>query len=370
MRYFLIAGEASGDLHGGNLIKALKAEDSSAEFRFWGGDCMAAAAGMPPAVHYRDGAVMGIGDVLAKLPSITRRLGACKKDIALWKPDAAILIDYPGFNLKVARFCHKEGIKVLYYIAPKTWASREHRNAMLKAWIDRLFIIFPFEVPYFQEKGIPFTYTGNPLVDEVEACTFVLPCAEPYLAILPGSRMGEISHTLPVCLEAAKRMGMKVLVAGAPSMTPEDYAPFLAGDANVELLFGRTYDILKFASAAMINSGTASLEAALIGTPQVVCWSSGKLTWFVGKKILRVLDHVKYISLANLCLDKVVFKELLQDDFNVPALVAELHSLVEDPLRRSAMQDDYAALRKRLGSGGASRKAAEAMINEIKPQKI
>ena len=370
MRYYLIAGEASGDLHGGNLIKALKAEDSSAEFRFWGGDCMSAAAGIPPVVHYRDGAVMGISDVLSKLPSIIKRLETCRKDIAGWHPDAVILIDYPGFNLKVARFCHSAGIKVLYYIAPKTWASREGRNALLKSQVDHLFIIFPFEVKYFQGKGISFTYTGNPLVEEVAEHPFSRPCEGQYLAILPGSRKGEISHTLPICLDAAREMGMKAVIAGAPSMTPDDYAPYLTGRSDAELLFGRTYDIVKFAAAAMVNSGTASLETALIGTPQVVCWSASKLTWFVGKRILRVLDHVKYISLANLCLDKPVFKELLQDDFNVSALTSELRTLVVDGSRRSAMLEDYASLRVLLGGGGASKRAAVAMINEIKPQLI
>ena len=370
MRYYLIAGEASGDLHGGNLINALRAEDPDAGFRFWGGDFMAAAAGTDPVCHYRDTAVMGISDVIAKLPSITGRLKKCRQDISAWRPDAVILIDYPGFNLKVAKFCHDAGIKVLYYIAPKTWASREWRNSLLKKTVDRLFIIFPFEVPYFQDKGIEFTYVGNPLVDEVGAHVFDKPCEEPYLAILPGSRQSEISRTLPVCLEASRRMGMKALIAGAPSMTAEDYAPFLAGKQDAELLFGRTYDILKYASAAMVNSGTASLEAALIGTPQVVCWSTGRLTWFVGKRILRVLDHVKYISLANLCLDKPIFKELLQDEFNADAVTQELHSLLEDTARRSAMMNDYADLRQLLGSGGASRKAALSIMQEIKPQQI
>lgn len=357
-------------MHGGNLIKALREADPEAEFRFWGGDLMAAASGYAPVVHYRDGAVMGISDVMFKLPSLLGRLNNCKQDIRQWNPDAVILIDYPGFNLKVAKYCHRAGLKVFYYIAPKTWASRAGRNVSLKAWVDRLFIIFPFEVPYFRDKGIKFTYTGNPLVEEVEAHYYENPGSEPYLALLPGSRKGEIERTMPVCLEAARKLGKKVIVAGAPSMTPDDYAPYLKNESNVEVLFGRTYDILKFADAAMINSGTASLEAALIGTPQVVCWSASKLSWFVGKRILKVLDHIKYISLANLCLDKLVFKELLQNDFTAGAVAEELESLLTDQDKRERMRGDYASLKALLGSGGASLAAAKAMIEEIKPSMI
>ena len=367
MRYYLIAGEASGDLHGGNLIKGLKKADPCAEFRFWGGDMMAQASLSAPVVHYRDCAVMGISDVLHKAPDLLGNLKRCKQDISEWKPDAVILIDYPGFNLKIAEFCHEAGLKVFYYIAPKTWASREGRNAKLKAYVDKLYIIFPFEVPYFTGKGIPIEYVGNPLVEEIDAHQWERPCPESYLAVLPGSRKGEISRMMPVCMEAADQLGMNVLVAGAPSMTEEDYASYIGTRSNVKVLFGRTYDILKFADAAVINSGTASLEAALIGTPQVVCWSASSLTWFVGKYVLQVLDHVKYISLANLCLDKPVFKELIQDDFNTSSLVSEVRYLLEDEGRRAAMQEDYAILREKLGGGGACLKAALSIIEEIKP---
>ncbi|MBO7604285.1 MAG: lipid-A-disaccharide synthase [Bacteroidales bacterium] len=367
MRYYLIAGEASGDLHGGNLIKGLKTADPCAEFRFWGGDNMASASLSDPVVHYRDCAVMGLSDVLHKAPDLLGNLKRCKQDISLWKPDAVILIDYPGFNLKIAEFCHGAGIKVFYYIAPKTWASREGRNAKLKAYIDKLYVIFPFEVPYFTGKGIPFEYVGNPLVEEIDSHVWSRPAEEPYIALLPGSRKGEIARMMPVCMEAADQLGMNVLIAGAPSMSEQDYAPYTGSRSNVKVLFGRTYDIIKYADAAIVNSGTASLEAALIGTPQVVCWSASSLTWFVGKYVLRVFDHVKYISLANLCLDKPVFKELLQDDFNSASLASEVRYLLEDQGRRAAMQQDYARLREMLGGGGASLKAARSIIEEIKP---
>ena len=309
MRYYLTAGEASGDLHGSNLMKGLKAEDPDAVFRFWGGDLMSEAAGTEPVVHYREGAVMGLTDVLAKAGKLGRNLGFCKRDIAGWKPDVVILIDYPGFNFRIARFCHERGVRVFWYIAPKTWASRERRNDLLKRYVDRLFVIFPFEVPYFESKGIPFVYKGNPLIDAVEAHEFRRPCEESYIAMLPGSRKAEISRMMPVFMDAADRLGMKVVIAGAPSATEADYAPYIDGRKDVELLFGRTYDVLKYASAAIVNSGTASLEAALIGTPQVVCWSWGALTYFVADKICHVDRRIKYISLGNLCLGRQAFRE-------------------------------------------------------------
>ena len=367
MRYYLIAGEASGDLHGSNLIKGLRAGDPDASFRYWGGDLMAAACGgQAPVVHYREGAVMGITDVVRKGFSLLRRLKDCKEDIASWKPDVVIPIDYPGFNLKVAEYCHKSGIRVFYYIAPKTWASRSGRNRKLKAWVDRLFIVFPFEVPYFQAQGIPFTYKGNPLVDAIDGHEFVRPCEGRYLALLPGSRKGEISRMMPVCMQVADSLGMKVLVAGAPSCTLEDYAPYIGERKNVEVLFDRTYDILKFADAAVINSGTASLEAALIGTPQVVCWSASAVTYFVANRIFRVLEHVKYISLGNLCLGRQAFRELIQDDFTPDAVAGELKRLIEDEAYRAGMIKDYATIRETLGGRGASLAVAREMIQNIK----
>ncbi len=368
MRYFLIAGEASGDLHGSNLIKGLKAEDPKAEFRFWGGEMMADACGQKALHHYSEGAVMGITDVLRKAPLLLGNLKRCLADIENWKPDVVIPIDYPGFNLKLARHCHKKDIKVFYYIAPKTWASRSGRNRKLKEWVDRLFIIFPFEVEYFKKQGVPFTYAGNPLLDAVDSHEYSRPCDEPYIAVLAGSRKAEISRMMPVCMEVADRLGKKVLVAGAPSASAEEYRPYIADRSNVELLFGRTYDILKYADAAIINSGTASLEAAIIGTPQLVCWSTTPFSYFVGMKILRVFDHVKYISLGNLCLDRLVFKELIQNDFTAEKVEAEVHRLLEDEACRGRMLDDYAEIRKSLGGAGASRAVARAMINQLTPE--
>ena len=368
MRYYIIAGEASGDLHGSNLMKGLYAEDPEAEIRFWGGDLMLAAASEAGAGrgalvrHYREGAVMGISDVLGKAGRLMRNVRACKADIAAWRPDVVILIDYPGFNFKIAEFAHKAGFKVFYYIAPKTWASREGRNRKLKKYVDRLFIVFPFEVPYFEKRGIPFVYKGNPLVDAVDSHAYSRPVEGNYVALLAGSRKGEISRMMPVCMKAADRLGCKVVIAGAPARSEADYAQFIAGRRNVELVFGRTYDILKYADAAIINSGTASLEAALIGTPQVVCWSGSGLTVFVARHIFRVGDHLSYISLGNLIVGREAFRELIQEDFTADAVVAEVRRLTADDAYRARMMSDYADIRSALGGTGASRAVAREMI--------
>lgn len=368
MKYYLIAGEASGDLHGSNLMKGLAAEDPGAEFRFWGGALMEAVGG-EKVRDYKDTAVMGLVEVLGSLCKISANLRACKADILAWKPDVVILIDYPGFNMKIAKFCHAHGVRVFYYIAPKTWASREGRNRKLKAWVDRLFIVFPFEIPYFTEKSIPFIYKGNPLVDAIDGFAFSPVTDKKYVAILPGSRKGEIARTLPGAMAMADALhalpeyeDWKFVVAGAPARSEADYSPIIAGREYVQLVFGRTYDVLKFAAAAMVNSGTASLEAALIGTPQVVCWSTSGFNAFVGQHILHILDHIKYISLGNLILDKLAFRELIQYYFTPEAVTAEIRRLIEDAPYRQAMLADYAEIRTRLGGSGASRAVARSMI--------
>ena len=368
MKYYLIAGEASGDLHGSNLMKGLLAEDPQAQMRFWGGGMMEAAGGTKVR-DYKATAVMGLTDVLASLGRISRNLKDCKADILEWKPDVVILIDYPGFNMKIARFCHEHGIKVFYYIAPKTWASREGRNRKLKEWVDRLFIVFPFEIPYFESRRIPFIYKGNPLVDAVDNHEYTRPEEGRYIAILAGSRKGEITRTMPRAMQMADALhalpeyaGYKFIVAGAPSRNIEDYNKHIGSRDFVTVTFGRTYDVLKFADAALINSGTASLEAALIGTPQVVCWSTSFITAVLAKYVLRVLDHVKFISLGNLILDKLAFRELIQYDFTAREAAAEIRRLIEDLPYRERMLADYGEIRQRLGGTGASRAVAKAMI--------
>ena len=377
MRYYLIAGEASGDLHGSNLIKGLVKCDPEASLRYLGGDMMDAAAaacrGEHSLVrHYRDGAVMGAAEVLAKGFKLLSNLRFCQKDIIGWKPDVVILIDYPGFNMRIARFCHDRAIKVFYYIAPKTWASRPGRNRKLKAWVDMLFPVFPFELDYFRKTGIPFVYNGNPLVDAVDSHNYSRPVDGDYIALLAGSRKAEISRMMPVCMALVDRLsalpqysGYKFVIAGAPARDRSDYEPYIGGRSNVKLLFGETYDILRFARAAVINSGTASLEAVLIGTPQVVGWSTSALTFWIAAKILKVKERIKYISLGNLCIDRPAFRELIQDDFNPDTLYSEVRALVENKDYRTRMLSDYEQIRHSLGGRGASEKVAGAMTRML-----
>jgi len=361
MKYYIIAGEASGDLHGSNLMKGLYAVDSQADIKFWGGDLMndvfsSHQSGKTGLVrHYREGAVMGLTDVIKKAGLISANLKFCKSDILSWKPDVVILIDYPGFNMKIAKFCHLQNIRVYYYIAPKTWASREGRNKKLKKFIDKMFIVFPFEIPYFTSKGVPFIYKGNPLVDSIDMAVTEKLTDKPYIALLAGSRKGEISRMMPVCMSVVDELssnprykGYEFLIAGAPARNEDDYKTFIGSRNNVRVVFGKTYSILKYADAAIINSGTASLEAALIGTPQVVCWSASLLTGLVAKYVLRVLDHVKYISLGNLILDRLAFRELIQFDFTRENVVAEVTRLVEDLEYRERMLFDYGEIRNAL----------------------
>ena len=381
MKYYIIAGEASGDLHGSNLMKGIYAEDPAAQIRFWGGDLMAAAAGHAPVRHYKEGAVMGFVEVLAKAGRLLKNVDFCKKDILAWQPDVVILIDYPGFNFKIAEFAHKAGFKVFYYIAPKVWASREGRIRKLKKYVDKLYIVFPFEKPYFDAKGIEYIYKGNPLVDAVDNSRAMLETRadflqragledRPIIAMLAGSRKAEISTMMPVLTEFAAKMHAlpqysdhQFLIAGAPARSIGDYSAWLNEENSkyIKILFGETQSIIRNAQAGVINSGTASLETALFGTPQVVGYIINPLTYWIAKKIIKV----KYISLGNLIVDRLAFKEFIQDDCNADALVAEIRDLIENKERRQAMVDEYAEIRNLLGGSGASAAVAKAMIEEL-----
>lgn len=389
MRYYIIAGEASGDLHGSNLMKGLYSQDAKADIRFWGGDLMNQVyeTSQNPSltdgglvVHYKEGAIMGFVEVLRKAGKLLGNVRRCKKDILAWKPDVVILIDYPGFNFKIAEFAHKAGFKVFYYIAPKVWASREGRIEKLKKYVDKLYIVFPFEIPYFQSKGVPFIYKGNPLVDAVDSSEAMLETREaflqknnlpdkPIIALLAGSRKGEISTMMPILSQFAKRMhsidkyaDFQFLIAGAPSRDKSDYEPWLSSCGNyVKLIFGQTQSILKNAEAAVINSGTASLETVLFNTPQVVGYIGARISYIIAKRIIKV----RYISLGNLILDKLAFRELIQDDFNPDALVEEVRRLIEDKDYKNRMLSDYAEIRKRLAGAGASDAVARSMIDNL-----
>ena len=394
MRYYIIAGEASGDLHGSNLMKGIYAEDQKAEIRFWGGDLMESVwkqhevdtsvvnrhSGLVR--HYKEGAVMGFMEVLSKARKLLGNVSFCKKDIQEWKPDVVILIDYPGFNFKIAEFAHNAGFKVFYYIAPKVWASREGRIRKLRAYVDKLFIVFPFEKPYFDAKGINYIYKGNPLVDAVDDSQAMNETSEefllragledrPVIAMLAGSRKPEISTMMPVLTEFAAKMhslpqysGYQFLIAGAPARSMKDYEPWMTEDNKkyIKVLFGETQSIIRHAEAAVVNSGTASLETALFGTPQVVGYITNPITYWIARKIVKI----NYISLGNLIVDRLAFKEFIQDDCNPDALVKEIRELIENKERRDRMLDDYADIRNELGSTGASAAVAKAMIDCMK----
>ncbi len=349
MRYYIIAGEASGDLHGSNLMKGIYAEDPQTKIRFWGGDLMHevfsrcqedSEGGLVK--HYKEGAIIGFVEVLVKARQLLGNVSFCKKDIEQWQPDVVILIDYPGFNFKIAEFAHKKGFKVFYYIAPKVWASREGRIKKLKAYVDKLFIVFPFEMPYFDSKGISYVYKGNPLVDAVDGSKAMLETRQdflqrnnledkPVIAMLAGSRKGEISTMMPVLKEFAHKMhklpqysDYQFLIAGAPARSMEDYAKFLdSGDSFIKVLFGQTQAIIRHAEAAVVNSG------------------------------------------GNLIIDRLAFKEFIQDDCNADALIAEVRELLENQAYRQRMLDDYAQIRSTLGGSGASSAVAKAMLEEL-----
>ncbi len=375
MRYYIIAGEASGDLHGSNLIKGIREVDPSAQIRCWGGDLME-EAGAELVKHYKEGAIMGFVEVVANLGKLSRNLRDCKEDVLAYNPDVLILIDYPGFNFRIAEFAKKKGIRTFYYIAPKVWAWKEKRVHRLKKFVDRLFIIFPFEIEYFKKWGIDAVYNGNPLLDSVDNHPSATETKEEFctktgtdpnrktIALLAGSRRGEIKYLLPRMIEVAKRYpDYQFLMACAPSMEKEFYKGIIGKSAsNIKLLFGQTYSILRNSDAAIINSGTASLEAALIGVPQVVCYGGNEISYQIAKRVVKL----KYISLANLIMDKGLFKELIQHDCTPDKISKELDLLVNDTTYREKMQKDYRDVREVLGGKGASAKVAQAMIDELK----
>ncbi len=386
MKYYIIAGEASGDLHGSNLMRGLYLQDPGADIRFWGGVLMDAVyrehqSGTGLVRDYREGAVMGFWEVLLKGGTLLRNVRLCREDILRWKPDVVILIDYPGFNFKIAEFAHKAGFKVFYYIAPKVWASREKRIRKLKAYVDKLFIVFPFEEPYFAAKGVPYVYKGNPLVDAIDRSpsmaeprsAFLERTAledRPMIALLAGSRSMEIKNMMPVLMDFADAWhaahpDFVFVVAGAPGRSPEDYAGFVGARDYVKVVFGETYGVLRHAQAAVINSGTASLEAALIGTPQVVGYRVNPLSAVIMLRLVKV----KFISLANLIIHRLAFKELLQDNLTAGRLMEEVNALVYDSAYRNAMLSDYAQVRNLLGGTGASEAVAGAMVQSLQEGK-
>lgn len=380
MKYYLIAGEASGDLHASNLMRALKDEDPDAQFRFFGGDLMSAVGGTR-VKHYRELAYMGFIPVLMHLPTILSNMSMCKKDIRQWQPDVVILIDYPGFNLDIAKYVKANTqIPVYYYISPKIWAWKEYRIANIKRDVDHLFSILPFEIDFFENKHhYPIHYVGNPCVDAVYAYNqqhtqsfsqFVQEqglTGKPIIALLAGSRRQEIKDNLPEMLKAASTLtDHQLVLAGAPGIEPEYYNQYI-GNTPVKILFGQTYNILQHARAALVTSGTATLETALFRVPQVVCYyiAMGKVISFLRRKFLKV----PYISLVNLIAHKEVVKELVADEMTADNVRATLTPLLYDTPERRQMLSDYEQIIHLLGPAGASEKAAKEMVNLLRKDK-
>lgn len=367
MRYYIIAGEASGDLHASNLMKEIRLRDNDAVFRCWGGDLMEKQGGFL-VKHYRDLAFMGFIEVLTNLRTIMKNLKFCKEDILAYNPDILILVDYPGFNLRIAEFAHKNGIKVFYYISPQIWAWKKSRVHKIKKVVDRMFVILPFEQDFYARYNYDVDFVGHPLLDalpehfdESDKRIFTgknnLP-DKPIIALLPGSRKQEINTILPVMLKIVKDFpGYQFVIGAAPSV-PSDLYARITGDHPVMVVYGQMHNLLKFSDAAVVTSGTATLETALMEVPQVVCYKGSPFSYFIARSIVKI----KYISLVNLIMDQLIVKELIQYELNPENLKEELVSIIYDENYRKRMMDNYKSLKQKLGGRGASAKAASMMI--------
>lgn len=372
MNYMIVAGEASGDLHASRVMKEIKALDPDARFRFLGGDLMAAQAGCEPDIHYRDMNVMGFSEVIR---SFSRLLGIYRKATALidaWKPDVLLLVDYPGFNLKLAKYAKKHGIRVEYFISPKVWAWKEWRVKSIRRYVDRMYSILPFEVQFYRRHNYEITYVGNPSVGEIDWSLGHLPPKKhfmdrqgitdprPMIALLPGSRKGEIRNNLPLMIEAAKRYPeFQYVVAAAPSV-PERFYREVAQDQGLTLVFGATHALVKYSQGALVTSGTATLETALIGTPQVVCYRANgmKLSYKIMEKLLKV----RYVSLPNLIVGHEIVPELLVHRCTVEAISHNLSPLLQSSPQRDWQLSGYRSMRRKLGTTDAARRTAEEIV--------
>ena len=378
MQYYIIAGEASGDLHGSNLIKELRKLDAAAVIRCWGGDKME-AAGATLVKHYRDLAFMGFIEVIKNLRTIFRNIDFCKKDILKNKPDVLVLIDYPGFNLRIAKWAKRQGIKIIYYISPQVWAWKENRVKGIKESVDKMLVILPFEKDFYKKWHYEVEYVGHPLVEVIEefgirnlelpdqntATTspnskFQIPNSG-IVALLPGSRQQEILKKLPIMLEVAKYFpSYQFVVAKAPGLDENFYNQLLAPYNNVSTVVNKTYELLAQSKAALVTSGTATLETALFAVPEVICYKGSSISYQIAKRLVKI----KYIGLVNLIMDKEVVKELIQDDLTVENLKKELDTLLNSKEKQEQLKNDYAALKNLLSQGGhASANAAKSIYN-------
>lgn len=369
MKYYIIAGEASGDLHGSNLMKELYKKDETAEIRFWGGDLMQKAGGTL-VKHYKDLAFMGFVEVLFNLKTILKNIAICKEDITRFQPDVIIFIDYPGFNMRIAQWAKKQGYKTHYYISPQIWAWKESRINAIKRDVDKMYIILPFEKDFYEQKhNFPVEFVGHPLIDAIQnrektnADTFRKENGldeRPVIALLPGSRKQEISKMLSVMLSAVNDFpGYQFVIAGAPSQEFSFYEQFLK-NKSVHFVSNKTYDLLSIAHAALVTSGTATLETALFRVPEVVCYKGNWVSYQIAKRIITL----KYISLVNLIMDKEVVKELIQEAFNAKNLKTELNKIL-DPEYRLNLVKQYDLLEEKLGGAGASEKTANLIIKDL-----
>lgn len=368
MKYYIIAGEASGDLHGANLMRALSREDDQARFRVWGGDRMEAAGG-ELIKHYRELAFMGFAEVLMNLKTILGNIAFCKKDIESFEPDTLILVDYPGFNMRIAKWAKERGIKVIYYISPQVWAWKQKRVHQLKRDCDRILCILPFEQEFYQRFGMEVDFVGHPLLDAIDKRSAVDPVKRkkelgldpdlPVIALLPGSRKQEISEMLPVMLKAAEKFeNYQVVVAQAPSQNEDIYRQ-VAGEAELRLVNNRTYDLLEVTEVAAVTSGTATLETALFEVPEVVCYKGNWISYWIARQLIKV----KYISLVNLIADRLMVTELIQAEMNSKRLKQELQKCIT---QRDSFLADFKELKQLLGGGGASQKAASIIVKELR----
>lgn len=370
MKYYIIVGEASGDLHASNLMKALKIIDPEAEFRFWGGDLMQKVGGTQ-VKHYRDLAFMGFIEVVMNLGTILKNISFCKKDIAAYKPDAVVMVDYPGFNLRIAKWAKQQGIKTHFYVSPQIWAWKENRIKEIKRDIDQMYVILPFEKNFYEEKhNFPVHFVGHPLIDAIENMEFSDPDffkaenrldKRPIIALLPGSRKQEISKMMNVMLSITVNFkDYQFVIAGAPSQEIDFYTPFIQ-KKNVSLVMNQTYQLLNVSTAALVTSGTATLETALFNVPEVVCYKGSNISYQIAKRIIK-LD---YISLVNLIMEKEVVKELIQSELNRTNLKNELQKILQ-PAKRNQLLADYSELKRKLGESGASMKTAQLIYNSLK----
>ena len=363
MKYYIIAGEASGDLHGSNLTKELRKLDASAQIRAWGGDLMQ-AAGADIVKHYRDLAFMGFIEVVRNLPTIMRNLRWCKQDIQSFQPDVLVLVDYPGFNLRIAKWAREQGLRIVYYISPQVWAWKEGRVRSIRKVVDKMLVILPFEKEFYRKWEYDVVYVGHPLLQVVQdyltANPPPPPSPVPVIALLPGSRRQEVTIKLPIMLEATRSFpNYRFVVAKASSLEDEFYAPLLQGYSNVETVRNETYALLSRSSAALVTSGTATLETALFGVPEVVCYKGSSASYQIAKRLIKI----KYISLVNLIMDKLVVTELIQHELTAANIRTELDKLLHDEEKKKQVAEDYRRLKQVLQQEhSASARAAQEII--------